>query len=134
MDKNIPAPKYMREGDAAFDLYSGESYTLKPMEWKLFGTTIKMEIPRGYIGNIRDRSGLAVKFAIHTMAGIIDSGFRGEVGVVLINLSSKDFVIEKGMRIAQMIIQAAETVEFVEVDELSEAERNHNSFGSTGLF
>jgi dUTP pyrophosphatase len=134
LDKDIPTPRYMREDDVAFDLYSRESHTLKPMEWKLFGIGLKMEIPKGYIGNIRDRSGLAVKYAIHTLAGVIDPGFRGEVGVVLINLSNKDFNVEKGMRIAQMIIQQVEYVDIVEVDELSDAERNQNSFGSTGLY
>jgi len=133
LDKELPLPRYARDGDVAFDLMSSEDHVLKPMEWKLFKTGIKIAIPKGFVGNIRDRSGLAAKNAIHTMAGIIDPGYRGEVGVVLINLSGKDFHVEKGMRIAQMLIHKVESIDFIEVDELpADTERGAGSFGSTG--
>ena len=91
-----------------------------------------MEIPKGFVGNIRDRSGLPAKYSIHTMAGIIDPGFRGEIGIVMINLGNQEIKIEKHMRIAQMLIQPVEIVEFNEVEELSETERGEGGFGSSG--
>jgi len=133
LDKEMPPLGYAKSGDVAFDLRSAEEdYTLKPMEWKVFRTGIKMELPEEHVGNIRDRSGMAAKFGIHTMAGIIDPGFRGEVGVVLINLGGKDFLIEKYTRIAQMLVQPVTIVTFDEVEELSTTERGEGGFGSTG--
>lgn len=132
-DESVPDLQYAKPGDVAFDLRNNEpEYTLKPMEHKIFKTGISMEIPEGYVGNIRDRSGMAGKFAIHVLGGIIDPGYRGEIGVVLINLSSKDFVVEKHMRIAQMLIQPVEIVDFDNVDSLSSTERGDGGFGSTG--
>jgi dUTP pyrophosphatase len=133
LDKTLPDLQYAKAGDVAFDLRSVEDdYTLKPMEHKIFKTGIAMELPEKHVGNIRDRSGMAGKYAIHVMGGIIDPGYRGEIGIVLINLSGKDFVVEKHMRIAQMLIQPVEIVTFENVDTLSETERGEGSFGSTG--
>ena len=132
LDKDLPLPKYAHVGDVSFDLMSRELGTLAPGEWKVFKTGIALEIPVGYVGNIRDRSGMSSKHALHTMAGIIDPGYRGEVGVVLINLSKVDFAVEKGMRIAQMLIQKVEQAEFVEVEELSDTTRGTGGFGSSG--
>ena len=132
-DKTLPDLQYAKSGDVAFDLRSAEdNYTLKPMEWKIFKTGIAMELPEKHVGNIRDRSGMAGKYAIHVMGGIIDPGYRGEIGVVLINLGGKDFVVEKYMRIAQMLVQPVEIVDFEFVDKLSETERGEGGFGSTG--
>ena len=133
LDKDMPPLAYAKAGDVAFDLRSVEdNHILKPMEWKVFRTGIKMELPEAHVGNIRDRSGIAAKSGIHTMAGIIDPGFRGEIGVVLINLSGKYFLVEKYMRIAQMLVQPVKIVTFEEVEELSETERGEGAFGSTG--
>ena len=131
-DPSVVIPKYAHDTDAAFDLASNEEYVLKPGEHKVFKSGLKLEIPIGYVGNIRDRSGLAAKNAIHTMAGIIDSGYRGEIGIVLINLGKSDFHVEKGMRIAQMLIQKIENVDFQEAEELSDTDRGAGGFGSSG--
>lgn len=133
LDENVPNPEYSRVGDIAFDLRSNEEdYILKPMEKKIFNTGIKMMLPKDHVGNIRDRSGLAAKHAIHSMAGIIDPNYRGEIGVVIINLGNIEFKVEKYMRIAQMLIQRCEIVEFDEVQELSETNRGEGGFGSSG--
>lgn len=132
-DPNVPTPRYIREGDIAFDLCSNEDeHILKPGEWKVFNTGLILEIPIGYVGNIRDRSGLPAKHAIHTMAGIIDPNYRGEIGVIIINLGKQEFKVEKYMRIAQMLIQKSEIVQFEESIELSLTNRGENAFGSSG--
>ena len=131
-DPDVKDPEYIREGDIAFDLRSNEEIVLKSGEWKIVKSGLKLEIPEGYVGNIRDRSGLPAKFAIHTMAGVIDPNYRGEIGIVMINLSKADFKIEKDMRIAQMLIQKCETVQFEEAKELSETNRGEGGFGSSG--
>ena len=93
-----------------------------------------MAIPLGYVGLIWDRSGLAAKHSLHTMAGVIDSGYRGEVGVVMINLGKDEFVVEKGMRIAQIIIQPCLNVDVAEVESLDDdTDRGAGGFGSTGV-
>ena len=91
-----------------------------------------MAIPEGYFGNIRDRSGLAAKQAAHCLAGVIDSGYRGEVGVVMVNLGKEPIEILKNDRIAQMIIQKIETPTITEVDDLDATTRGEGGFGSTG--
>jgi dUTP pyrophosphatase len=132
-DKEVPDLEYSRDGDIAFDLRSNEDdYVLKPMEQKVFNTGIRPEIPTSCVGNIRGRSGFAVKHAIDTLGGIIDPNFRGEMGVILINLGSTDFKVEKHMRIAQMLIQRCEIVEFEKVTELNETNRGESWQGSSG--
>ena len=126
-------PSYAKKGDAGLDLFSNEETVLKSGERKMVKTGIKMEIPEGCVGLIWDKSGLAASKGIKTMGGVIDSGYRGEIQVVLHNLGSEDFVIERGMKIAQIIIQKFEEVEVEEVEVLSESERGENNFGSTGL-
>ena len=98
-------PTRANSSDAGFDLYSTETYLLKPFERKLFKTGISIEIPTGNYGRIAPRSGLAYKHGIDTLAGVLDSNFRGEVGVILINLGDKDFQVSQGERIAQLIIE-----------------------------
>jgi dUTP pyrophosphatase len=132
-DKNVPDPQYMRDGDIAFDLRSNEDdYVLKAGEHKIFKTGLKLEIPIGFVGNIRDRSGLAAKNAVHTLGGIIDPNYRGEIGVIVINLGKEDKKIEKNERIAQMLIHKCEVVQFEEVQELSDTNRGEHGFGSSG--
>jgi len=133
INKEIEMPFYAKEGDAAFDLRSAEDYVLKSGEQKTIKTGIKMVIKEGYVGLIWDRSGIANKYGIHALAGVIDSGYRGEVGIVLKNLSDKDFEITKNMRIAQMLIQQVERAKLEEVDDVEDSERGNKGFGSTGL-
>ncbi|MCK5466307.1 dUTP diphosphatase [Candidatus Parcubacteria bacterium] len=126
-------PNYAHEGDAGLDIYSAEeNYILKSGERKGFLTGIKMEIPSGYVGLIWDKSGLASKHGIKTMAGVIDSSYRGEVAIVLINLGSENYLIEKNTKIAQILIQKAEYAETEEVENLDKTERGDRGFGSTG--
>lgn len=132
-DKEVELPFYAKQGDAAFDLRSSEEKTLKPGEKHIIKTGLRVAIPEGYVGLIWDRSGMAAKHSIHCLAGVIDSGYRGEVGVVMKNLGESEVNIEKNMRIAQMLIQPVASAELVEVDDLDESERGVGGFGSTGM-
>ena len=127
-------PHYAHPDDAGMDIFSAEEMTIKAGERKNVRTGIKMEMPEGFVALVWDKSGLAAKNGIKTMAGVIDSGYRGEIGIVLANLSGRDYKIEKGQKIAQMLIQKAERAEIEEVKELSETKRGADGFGSTGLF
>lgn len=127
-------PHYAHPGDAGLDIFSAEETIIKAGEIKNIRTGVKMELPEGFIGLVWDKSGLALKNGIKTMAGVIDTGYRGEIGIVLINLSGQDYKIEKGQKIAQMLIQKAEQVEIEETQKLSETKRGIGGFGSTGLF
>jgi len=131
--KDAIPPKYFREGDAGMDLYANENVIIPPQERKLVSTGIAMALPFGYAGLIWDRSGMAANHGIKSMGGVIDANYRGEIKVVLHNLSAQPFQVEKGMRIAQMLIQPVEQKEMVEVQELDETERGKGAFGSTGL-
>jgi dUTP pyrophosphatase len=130
---DVNLPKIMHEDDAGFDLPSAEDRIIKAGEKAIIKTGLKMAIPKGYVGLIWDRSGLAAKHSVTTLAGVIDSGYRGEIGIVLINHSDKEFQIEKNMRIAQMLIQKKYQPSFVEVENIdSDTERGSGSFGSSG--
>ena len=133
LNKEIELPNYAKKGDAAFDLRSSEDFLLRSGEQRTIKTGIKMAIKEGYVGLIWDRSGMAHKNGIHVLAGVIDSGYRGEVGIVLKNLSGDDFEITKNMRIAQMLIQPFAEAKIEEVDNLEESERGDGGFGSTGM-
>jgi dUTP pyrophosphatase len=127
-------PKAARRGDVAFDLYSVIDYELRPGERFAVPTGIAVEIPPGYEGQVRPRSGLALKEGITVLntPGTIDSGYRGEVKNIMINHNNESFKITKGMRISQLAIRRVPDVEFVEVEELSDTERGEGGFGSTG--
>ena len=125
-------PNYANKNDAGLDLYSAEDFVLKPGERRAFKTGVKMEIPEGYVGLVWDKSGLAVNDGIKTMAGVVDAGYRGEIKIVLINLSNQNFEIKKGQKIAQMLIQKIEHPEIEIVEFLSESGRGESGFGSTG--
>ena len=127
-------PHYAHPGDAGMDVFSAEETIIKAGERKSVRTGVKMELPEGFVGLVWDKSGLALKNGIKTMAGVIDSGYRGEIGIVLINLGQSDFKIEKGQKIAQMLVQKVERMEIKETKELSETKRGEGCFGSTGLF
>lgn len=126
-------PRYAHPGDAGMDFFSDEEIILEAGQRKLISTGIAMQIPAGYVGLIWDKSGIATKFGIKTMAGVVDSSYRGEVKILLHNLSSEKFKIEKGMKIAQMLIQPVEQKKMIEVKELEETARGEGGFGSTGL-
>jgi len=125
-------PTFGSKHSAAMDFYSCQDVELQPGDYTLVETGIVVEIPEGYWGNIRDRSGLAAKHAIHTLAGVIDSDYRGEIKIVLINLSKETYNIKIGDRIAQMIISKHESPMLEEVSELEDTDRGEGSFGSTG--
>ena len=127
-------PAYAHNGDAGMDLYSNvEDFVLKPMERKMISTGLKMEIPRGFAGLIWDKSGLAMKSGLKVMGGVIDSNYRGDVCVVLINLGSEDIKIERNTKIAQVLIQRIGSADVIETTVLSNTARNEDGFGSTGL-
>jgi len=141
-------PSRQKTGDAGYDLYSTESVRIKPMSRALVSTGLSIEVPQGYYARIAPRSGLAVKNGIDVLAGVVDSSYRGEVKVVLMNLSidlasmmgltpniagsNFDFNIKAGDRIAQLIIEKYHAVDWQQVESLSTTERT-GGFGSTGV-
>lgn len=131
-----PLPKYESKQAAGMDIRCNiiEAITLQPMERKLFPTGLFIELPVGYEAQIRPRSGLALKRGITVLntPGTIDADYRGEVGVILINLSGEAQTIEPGERICQMVIAKHETPEVIKVSELSETERGAGGFGHSG--
>lgn len=116
---------------AGYDLYATESYVLKPNERKLFKTGLSMEIPSGLYGRIAPRSGLAFKNGIDVLAGVIDEDYRGEIGVILINLGSEDKAITANDKIAQIIFENYTEVDFTESNNLQETSRGSGGYGST---
>ena len=126
-------PNYAHASDAGMDLYALETTALQPHERRLISTGIALAIPYGCVGLIWDKSGLAAKHGVKTLAGVIDAGYRGEIRVVLHNLSAQSFLIEKGSKIAQMLIQPVVHTEIIEVEELEETPRGELGFGSTGM-
>ena len=130
----LPLPTPMTPGASGSDLRSDEAFTLAPLERRLVPTGICMAIPRGYEGQIRPRSGLAVKHGITVLnaPGTVDSDYRGEIKVCLINLGRENFYVERGDRIAQIVIAPTACVQWKPVDALDETERGDGGFGSTG--
>jgi len=126
-------PKYANEHDAGMDLYASESLILQPGKRKLVSTGIAMAIPQGYVGLMWDKSGIAMKYGLKTMAGVIDAGYRGEIKILVHNLSNQEYLIEKGYKIAQMLIQPIEKKQLLEVEELDTTDRGEGGFGSSGL-
>lgn len=130
-------PSYATEGASGMDLcaHLNEPITIKPMQRMLVRTGLFMEIPEGFEGQVRARSGLAIKKGIGLVnsIGTIDSDYRGEIMVPLINFGSEDFIINDGDRIAQMVIVRYEKVDIVGIEELSETERGEGGFGHTGV-
>lgn len=134
--KGLPLPQYMTDGAAGMDLYAAVETTeiLNPGEIKLVPAGISIALPQGYEAQIRPRSGLALKHGI-TMVntpGTIDADYRGEIGLILTNLGQAPFTINRGDRIAQMVINEVVRAQFVEVENLEDTERNSGGFGSTG--
>jgi dUTP pyrophosphatase len=135
LSETAELPRYSHLSDAGADLYADETVVLWPGKRRLVSTGIAVEIPLGYVGLVHPRSGLAVKHGISIVnaPGTIDSGYRGEIMVNMINFGDSAVNIKPGDRIAQLLIQAVEYVDFEEVDELSETDRGANGHGSTGV-
>lgn len=132
---DVELPSYAYTGDAGLDLRSYEDVQLKPFERKLVSTGLAVAIPDGYAGFVQPRSGLAAKLGLSIVntPGLIDAHYRGELKVILVNLDAESTVVlQKGERIAQLVIQKVPAVELVEVDELDETDRGAGGFGSSG--
>jgi dUTP pyrophosphatase len=132
-DTRAKLPSYALADDAGLDLFALEDYTV-PAGKFLAGirTGVAFEIPAGYVGLCWDKSGLAAKYGLKVMAGVIDSGFRGELLLTVLNTSNKDYHFSVGDKVMQILIQPVERMEVVEVSELSDSHRGEGSFGSTG--
>ena len=133
---NHTLPNYETIASAGMDLRANiaESITLKPLERTIVKTGLFIELPIGYEAQVRPRSGLAAKKGISVLnaPGTVDADYRGEIGVILVNLSNEDFTIENGERVAQLVIAKHERAEWIEVDSLSETSRGAGGVGSTG--
>ena len=127
-------PRYAHPGDAGLDLAAAVELVIAPGAWLVVPTGISIELPPGTEAQVRPRSGLAVKHGVTVLnsPGTIDAGYRGEVGVILINHGPEPFHVTPGLRVAQLVVQAVATVDVVEADELSETARGAGGYGSTG--
>ena len=134
---DVPLPAYMSERAAGMDLYAAvnDQTIIPPGEWRLIPTGISIALPEGLEAQVRPRSGLALNQGVSILntPGTVDADYRGEVGVILMNHSKRNLIIKRGERIAQMIINKVERIEFEEVMDLPETERNAGGFGSTGI-
>ena len=134
---NHDLPHYETHASAGMDLRASisEERVLKPLERSIVGTGLFIELPVGYEAQVRPRSGLAAKNGITVLnaPGTIDADYRGEIGVILVNLSNEEFTINNGERIAQLVIAKHERAEWIKVEELTETSRGEGGFGSTGV-
>ena len=133
-DPGVALPVYAREGDAGLDVAAAATVTLEPGGRELVPTGLRVAIPAGYAGLVMPRSGLALRSGVTVLnaPGLIDSGYRGEIGVLLVNHGARTVVIQRGERIAQLVIQPVARAQLVEVRELQESRRGEGGFGSTG--
>ncbi len=125
-------PSIAHSGDAGCDLFATAHMELKPGQRAQIPTGIALEIPTGYVGLIWDKSGVSHKGGIKTLGGVVDSGYRGEVQIGVINLGTEAYVFEPGNKVAQLLIQKVETPTFNEAEELSDTSRGNGGFGSSG--
>ena len=134
LHSNARLPEFAKPGDAGADLYAIKSYTIYQGQPKLIQTGISIEIPEGYEGQIRSKSGIALKAGVFVInsPGTIDSGYRGEIGIILLNTDNQHFRITEGMKVAQLVINKIPEVSYVEAKELIETVRSDGGFGSTG--
>ncbi len=132
LNKSAVMPQYAHPGDAGLDLYSCEKVVLKPGERHTFWLGFAFELPRSYVGLVWDKGGLPFKAGLHTMGGVLDSSYRGEVIAIVINLGPKTYTFEKGDKVAQLLIQKVENAKIKEVKKLSETSRGEGRLGSTG--
>ena len=135
IDPSAELPTYAHPGDAGMDIRSIEELTIAPGARALVHTGLVMMLPSGYEAQVRPRSGLALKNGVTVLntPGTIDEGYRGEVGVILVNFGSEPFKVEKGAKIAQMVIAPCTRAEIVETDEVDDTVRGTGGFGSSGL-
>jgi dUTP pyrophosphatase len=131
IDKTAYLPEYSLECDIAFDVRTIESECIKPLEQKEIRIGLALEIPKGYIGLIRDRFGIVSRYGMHVIAGTIDSSYREEITIMMINLGKEDFFIEESMKIAQIVIVPVNKLDLEEVEELSQTKRTGKKHGLT---
>jgi dUTP pyrophosphatase len=134
LDSELPNPAHAHPGDGGVDLYARENVRLDPEAWTTVPTGIAVAIPEGYAGLVVPRSGLAARLGVGVVngPGLVDAGYRGEIKVILINHGPEPLELERGERIAQLVVVPVVDQEFVEVDELPESARGEGGFGSTG--
>jgi dUTP pyrophosphatase len=128
----VKLPAYAHPGDAGMDIFSSEHISLEPGQYLAVATGLAFEIPKGFVGLIWDKSGLSTNHGMKVLGGVIDSGYRGEIRIGIINLSKKVYIFEPGDKVAQMLIQKIEIPKIVEIQLLSETKRGSKGFGSTG--
>ncbi|MDP3970501.1 MAG: dUTP diphosphatase [bacterium] len=133
LSKNATLPNYAHEHDAGMDLYSANEIEIPPHSRVLVPTGIAVAISEGYVGLIWDKSGIATKNGITTLAGVIDAGYRGEINVLVHNLSDTPYLVGTRNKIAQMLIQPVITPEIIETEALSSSDRGDKGFGSSGI-
>lgn len=135
LNEDAIIPTYARAWDAGADLYAIEDCTIHYNDREIIGTGIAIEIPKGYVGLIHPRSGMAANHGITVLnsPGTIDSGYRGEIKVILVNHTGVSYDVKKGDKIAQLVIQQIEEAHFIENNELSESNRGIDGLGSTGI-
>ncbi len=125
-------PNYAHSGDAGMDMYASEDVHIRKGERAKVPTGIAMEIPEGYVGLVWDKSGLSINHGLKTLGGVIDAGYRGEIIIGIANLSSEDYTLEKGHKVAQLLIQKIESPVVEEAIELKDSHRGEKGLGSTG--
>lgn len=136
LNSNFVLPKYAHDGDAGLDLFSTDDILLLPSERKKVGCGFSIAIPEGFLGAIAPRSGLAIEYGVTVLNswGVVDPSYRGEVSVILVNLSNNEVVLKKGSKIAQLIIIPYEKAElYVDQERLNSTDRGENGFGSSGI-
>lgn len=135
LDPDLPLPVFAHDGDAGMDLHSRVSTVVPSGEWAVVPTGVAFAIPRGFVGLVHPRSGLAAQRGVTVLnaPGTVDAGYRGEVKVILFNASDRDFYVSRGDRVAQMVFQQVCVPEFVWVDRLDDTSRGEGGFGSTGV-
>lgn len=125
-------PSYAHPGDAGLDMYANETVVVAPGQIGKIKSGISVEIPEGYVGLYWDKSGLSNNYGIKVVGGVVDSGYRGELVMGVINLGSEPYTFEKGHKVLQMLVQRVEKVEIQETESLSDTSRGTGGFGSTG--
>lgn len=134
LNADIPLPSFAKKGDAALDLRAAEQTELLPGERKAIPTGMKIALPENHVGMVKDRGSVSFHRGLHCLAGVFDSGYRGEWKVVMVNLGKETVVLEKGERIAQVLIIPLAQVDVIEKASLDETERSETGFGSSGKF
>lgn len=132
LKKSAKLPSYANPGDAGLDLHAVRNYKIKPGRIGLVDTGVAVELPRGTVGLVWDKSGMAMKNGLKTLGGVLDEGYRGELTVGLVNLSGKTYNIEKGDKVAQLLVQKVERVRITETKKLSNSLRGTNRYSSSG--